>query len=152
VRVQVDVPADLPFADSDYTLIDQVVSNLLENAARHSPPGSTVWITARPQDGMIRVSVTDEGQGITEPERAHVFEPFRRGAGSQSSGIGLAICKAIVEAHGGTIDVAGVAGRGARFTFTVPSRSAVAAEPVEERRLVSGVRRAAPQSAPGPDG
>jgi two-component system sensor histidine kinase KdpD len=153
VRVQIDVPDDLPFADGDYTLVDQVVSNLLENAARHSPPRSTVWVSARAQDGEIRVSVTDEGQGITEPERAHVFEPFRSGAGSQSSGIGLAICKAIVEAHGGTIDVAGVAGRGARFTFTIPARAgAVATDTVDERRLVSGVRRAAPRGDAQGDG
>jgi two-component system sensor histidine kinase KdpD len=125
VRVQVDVPADLPYADADYTLLDQVVSNLLENAARHSPPRSTVWISARSAGDFLEVSVTDEGRGITGPERVQLFEPFRAGPGSASSGIGLAICKAIVEAHGGTIDAAGVAGKGARFTFTVPARASV---------------------------
>jgi K+-sensing histidine kinase KdpD len=145
VRVQVDVPADLPYADADYTLLDQVVSNLLENAARHSPARSTVWISARPAGEFIEVSVTDEGRGITGPERVQLFEPFRAGPGSASSGIGLAICKAIVEAHGGTIDAAGVPGKGARFTFTVPARPAEAtAEPSEDRRLVSGVRRMGP--------
>ena len=67
--------------------------------------------------------VDDEGTGIAPFERQRVFEPFRRGDGSSSSGIGLAICKAIVEAHGGTIAVTGAPSGGARFVFTVPARA-----------------------------
>ena len=124
VRVQVDVPADLPYADADYTLLDQVITNLLENAARHAPVRSTVWVRARKAGDWIEVRVADEGMGVTEFERARIFEPFRAGRGSQSSGVGLAICKAIVEAHGGTIDAAATPGQGAAFIFTVPVRGA----------------------------
>ncbi|HEY4376820.1 MAG TPA: ATP-binding protein, partial [Acidimicrobiales bacterium] len=66
--------------------------------------------------------VQDEGDGIPVNERARLFEPFRRGRGSRSSGIGLAICKAVVEAHGGTIRITDAVGGGARFLFTVPVR------------------------------
>jgi signal transduction histidine kinase len=124
-----------------------VVSNLLENAARHAPAQSTVWIRARPADDHLEIEVTDEGLGVPEFERERIFEPFRRGEGSRSSGIGLAICKAIVEAHGGTIVIGGLTGQGARFVFTLPVRPAateVGPVPSEPRRLVSGVGRRAP--------
>ena len=120
VRVQIDVPEDLPYADADYTLLDQVITNLLENAARHAPPRSTVWVSARPAGEFVEVRVADEGSGVTEFERARIFEPFGTGIASASSGVGLAICKAIVEAHGGTIDVLAAPGGGATFTFTMP--------------------------------
>jgi len=120
VRVQVDVPADLPLVDADYTQLDQVVTNLLENAARHSPQRSTVQVGARRRETMVEVWVADEGIGVAGFDRARIFEPFRRGEGSASSGVGLAICKAIVEAHGGTIDVQPNPGRGARFSFSLP--------------------------------
>jgi two-component system sensor histidine kinase KdpD len=123
VRVQMDVPFTLPLADGDYTLVDQVVTNLLENAARHSPDGGTVRVRAREQGGWIEVSVSDQGPGVDPEDRDRIFEPFSRGKGSTSSGVGLAICKAIVEAHGGSIAVqsAEANGRGgATFVFTLP--------------------------------
>jgi two-component system sensor histidine kinase KdpD len=122
VRVQVDVAADLPLVDADYSQIDQVITNLLENAARHAPPRSTIRIEAVARGGMVEVSVADEGIGVVPFDRERIFQPFRRGEGSASSGVGLAICKAIVEAHGGTIDVQAVPGSGARFRFTLPVR------------------------------
>lgn len=123
VSLQVDVPDDLPLVDVDYVQIDQVLTNLLENAVRHSPPGKTVRVAARPVDGgFVDVSVFDEGPGVSAGERDHIFEPFRTGNGSVSTGIGLAICKAIVEAHGGTISVSKVPGPGACFEFKVPIR------------------------------
>jgi two-component system sensor histidine kinase KdpD len=73
--------------------------------------------------GLVEVYVEDEGPGVPIVERERLFEPFRRGRGSPSSGIGLAICKAIVEAHGGTIAVADAPDHGARFTFTLPTRA-----------------------------
>ena len=120
VRVQVDVPFTLPLADADYTLVDQVLTNLLENAARHSPEGSTVRVRARERDGWIEVTVSDQGTGVDAADRDRIFEPFSRGEGSSSSGVGLAICKAIVEAHGGSIAVRGNDGGGAAFVFTLP--------------------------------
>ena len=119
-RVQVDLPPDLPLVDGDYTQIDQVVTNLLENAARHAPPRSTVRIGGRAVGDDVEIWIDDEGFGVPRFERERIFEPFRRGEGSESSGIGLAICKAIVEAHGGDITLADAPDGGARFRFRLP--------------------------------
>src|SRR5207253_9226259 len=90
VRVQVDIPADLPLVDGDYTQLDQVVTNLLENAARYAPPASLVRVTAAERDGMVEVGVSDEGIGVPDWERKRILEPFRKGEGSRSSGVGRA--------------------------------------------------------------
>jgi two-component system, OmpR family, sensor histidine kinase KdpD len=123
VRVQLDVPFTLPLADADYTLLDQVVTNLLENAARHSPEGGTVRVRARARDQWLEVAVSDQGPGIDPADADRIFEPFTRGTGSSSSGVGLAICRAIVEAHGGAIAARGANGGGAEMVFTIPVRS-----------------------------
>jgi K+-sensing histidine kinase KdpD len=122
VQVETDLPSDLPLVDADYTLLDQVVTNLLENAVRHSPAGASVHIAAREADNVLEVSVSDQGEGVQPSDRERIFEPFRtaNGSPSLSSGIGLAICKAIVEAHGGRIWAGEAEGGGARFTFTLP--------------------------------
>jgi two-component system sensor histidine kinase KdpD len=117
-----DVPTDLPLVDADYSQLDQVLTNLLENAARHSPDGAAVTISARPAGDQVEVRVADHGPGVDPAHRAELFEPFRRGPGSRSSGIGLAICRAIVDAHGGSIDAADGPLGGAVFSFTVPVR------------------------------
>jgi len=122
VRIQVDIPPELPLVDGDYTQLDQVVTNLLENAARHAPPASLVRVTAEARNGMVELRVADEGIGVPDWERRRIFEPFRKGEGSRSSGVGLAICKAIVEAHGGTIDVDRTVGGGATFVVCLPMR------------------------------
>jgi two-component system, OmpR family, sensor histidine kinase KdpD len=124
VRIQVDLPPDLPLVDGDYSQLDQVVTNLLENAARYAPPGSTVRIEGSRRGDLVEVRVVDEGIGVPAHERQRIFEAFRRGEGSRSSGVGLAICKAIVEAHGGTIAVDLTPGGGATFAFTLPVRVA----------------------------
>lgn len=118
-RVQLEMAPGLPPVAGDYTQIELVVTNLLENASRHAPVGSIVRVGARPFDRMVEVWVDDEGPGVAPFEREAIFEPFRRGDGSSSSGIGLAICKAVVEAHGGAIAVDAVPGSGARFRFTL---------------------------------
>jgi two-component system sensor histidine kinase KdpD len=124
VRVQVELPADLPLVDGDYTQLEQVLTNLLENASRHAPPGSIVRVGGRTLSAgsQVEIWVADEGIGVPDWERERVFAPFRRGEGSRSSGVGLAICKAVVEAHGGHIRVDRTAGGGATFTFTLPTR------------------------------
>jgi len=127
VRVETDVPASLPLVDADYTLLDQVVTNLVENAVRHSPPDGVVRIAAREHGGMVEVSVSDQGQGVAAAEREWIFEPFRSGPASRSSGVGLAICRAIVVAHGGTITVSDSIAGGACFTFTLSVHKARAA-------------------------
>ena len=118
-RVQVDLPP-LPLVQGDYTQLSQVLSNLLQNAARHAPPKSTIRIGGRNRPDCVEVWVDDEGIGVVPPERQRIFEPFRRGEGSSSSGIGLAICRAIVEAHDGRIAVRDAPGGGARFCFSLP--------------------------------
>jgi two-component system sensor histidine kinase KdpD len=121
-RLLVEVPPDLPLVDGDYTQLDQVVTNLMENAARHAPQASIVRVTAEERNGAVELRVADEGIGVPDWERLRIFEPFRKGEGSRSSGVGLAICKAIVEAHGGTIDVERTAGGGATFVVSLPVR------------------------------
>ena len=120
VRVRIDIPDDTPLLDADYAQLEQVLSNLLANAARHAPADSEVWIAAVREDAMLRLEVSDQGSGIAEEEVARLFEPFERGVGSRSTGIGLAICRSIVEAHGGLITVRRTFGGGATFSFTIP--------------------------------
>jgi two-component system sensor histidine kinase KdpD len=121
-RLEVDAPGDLPLVDGDHTQLDLVLSNLLENAARHSPPGSTARLRIRARNGAIEVRVSDDGQGIAHFEQERIFQPFFRGDGSRSSGLGLAICKAIVEAHDGRLTVESSPGHGASFVVTLPAR------------------------------
>lgn len=124
VTVSLEVGAGLPLVDADYTMVEQVVTNLLENAARHSPPASHIRVTARAAGDVVEVSVTDEGPGIDQLEVERLFRPFERGTGSRSSGLGLAICRAFVEAHGGSISVQPAIGAaehpGSQFVFTLP--------------------------------
>jgi two-component system, OmpR family, sensor histidine kinase KdpD len=119
-RVALDLQP-VPLVRGDYTQLGQVLTNLLENAARHAPPDSIIRIGDTVRDDHVHLWVDDEGPGIAPFERARIFEPFRRGQGSSSSGIGLAICKAIVEAHGGCITVDDAPTGGARFRFTLPA-------------------------------
>ena len=122
VTVQAD--PGLPLVSVDYTMVEQIVTNLLENASRHSPPGSPILVSANARGDFIEVSVTDHGPGLDGADVERLFRPFERGPDSRSSGLGLAICRAFVEAHGGKIWVNGVGTDrrrpGARFTFTLP--------------------------------
>jgi signal transduction histidine kinase len=107
--------------------IERVLTNLISNSIRHTPPGGKVTIDAVRQNGGVRVSVCDTGEGISEEDLPHVFERFYRGEKSRSrskggAGLGLAIAKGIVEAHGGTIEVTSRVGSGSTFTFTLPDR------------------------------
>ena len=118
--VTVDIEPDLPLVPADYSQIDQVVTNLLENAARHSSPGGPVEVTVGAGDDALVVTVIDHGPGIPADLRDHVFEPFRARGPGQGSGVGLAICRAIVDAHGGTITAGDAPGGGAAVSFSLP--------------------------------
>jgi len=120
VTLHVAIDPAVPLVSADYTQLGQVLANLIENAARHSPSGGAVTVSAVQTLGMVEVTVVDEGKGVAPDDIAGIFEPFRTGSGSQSTGIGLAICKAIVEAHGGTIWLGTGETGGAAFHFTVP--------------------------------
>jgi two-component system sensor histidine kinase KdpD len=120
VRFEMSFPPGMTTVDADYSQLDQVITNLLENAARYAPPGSAVQVSARQRESDVEVCVSDEGPGLDSATAEDLFKPFRSGRGSEGTGIGLAICKAIVEAHGGHISAANRPSGGAIFTFTVP--------------------------------
>jgi len=122
-RVTADLPADLPLVECDAVLIERVFVNLLENAAKYTAKTAAIRISARPVDGAMRIEVGDDGPGVRPGQEEAIFEKFTRGARESAIagvGLGLAICKAIVEAHGGTIAAANAVGGGAAFTFTLP--------------------------------
>lgn len=125
VTVRTSFADDLPLVFADYSMVEEVLTNLLGNAARHAPVESDVWVVAEDVvdeggSSFVKVEVSDRGDGIPEVDRDRIFEPFTRGAGSRSTGLGLAICKAMVEAHGGRIWVERTFGGGATFCFTLP--------------------------------
>ena len=120
VHLQVRLSDDLPLVQGDYTQLEQLLTNLLENAARHSPAGRSVVLEARSETYGILLAVSDDGPGVDPDDVATLFQPFRSGRIPGTSGIGLAICRAVVERHHGTIDVGRAAGGGAVFTVRIP--------------------------------
>jgi len=121
--VKVTLAKGLPLVEFDAVLIESVFCNLLENAAKYSPPGAGVAIDVASRDGMLEVTVSDGGKGFTSDNGIAVFEMFVRGEAESSKpgvGLGLAICSAIVEAHGGSISAANGEHGGARVCFTLP--------------------------------
>jgi two-component system sensor histidine kinase KdpD len=118
-RLQLRVGADIPLVSVDYVLIDQAVTNLLENSVRHTPPGTSVVVTTRRDREGVAVMVADDGGGLDPEVRAGLFEPFRSGTRT-TTGIGLAICAAIVDAHGGTLRAGDSPRGGACFRLTLP--------------------------------
>lgn len=112
---------DVKPAAVDPLQIDQVISNVLENAARHSPPGSEIRITASMWRSAVQLRIADQGPGIPSEERELVFETFHRGRADGGAGLGLAIAGAIVEAHGGRIWAEGAPGGGAAIVMELPA-------------------------------
>ena len=123
VRVRLNLRSDLPDVFVDPVQIDQVFTNLLENAALHSSPGGDVQLSAAPFRDTVQVRIADRGPGIPIEERERVFEAFFRGDSAPErpgSGLGLAIARAIVVAHGGRIWIEGAPGGGAVVVFELP--------------------------------
>lgn len=125
LNVEIDLPDKLPAALMMPAQIKRVLSNLLQNAIQHSPVEGKVILAAAEEGQYLRISVTDEGQGIEAEETARIFERFYRIDKSRSknnggAGLGLAIAQSIVELHGGAIGVHSVQGLGSCFWFTVP--------------------------------
>ncbi|GAC1389201.1 MAG: hypothetical protein NVS4B11_00920 [Ktedonobacteraceae bacterium] len=123
--VRVILPDDLSPVALDFLQMDQVLTNLIENAVRYTPSGSQIEISAIEQNGEILVSVADHGQGIPEEYKERIFDKFYRvsGAtqrGTTGTGLGLAVCRGLVEAHGGRIWAKNREGGGAIFQFTLP--------------------------------
>ena len=125
--VRIDLPPELPRVMADDRRIVQVLGNLFSNASRHAPESSVIHVDAVRDGVHVAISVTDEGRGVPPEQLPHLFRKYAdAGGGNRTTriggvGLGLSICKGLVEAHGGRIraESAG-AGQGARFTFTVP--------------------------------
>ena len=129
--VTTDLPATLPLVPIDDVLIEQVLINLLENAAKYTPSGSPIDISAVARSGEVQMTVADRGPGVPPGESELIFEKFHRAErGAGGVGLGLAICRGIVKAHGGRLWVDPREGGGAAFRFTLPI---VGTPPVFER-------------------
>jgi K+-sensing histidine kinase KdpD len=123
VDTKVDIERGLPLINGDPVLLDEVISNLLENAARYAPSGSVMEVRLEAVEGdLVVLTVCDHGPGIDGEHLEHVFQPFWRGNDSRSSGLGLTIVRAIVQAHGGSIGLAETPDGGATFVVTLPAR------------------------------
>jgi two-component system sensor histidine kinase KdpD len=119
----IDLPPDLPLIPLDGLLVEQVLVNLLDNAVKHTPPGTPIALEARRAGDAVEVSVADGGVGLRPGDEGRVFDKFYRGgadSGRGNVGLGLAIGKGMVEAHGGRIWAEGRPGGGAVFRFTLP--------------------------------
>ncbi len=127
-HVEINVAESLPPVNMDADLIREVITHLLENAAKYSPEGTLVRVTAERRGDRLAVSVADQGPGIDSFEQPLIFEKFYRGRNQQfaahGTGMGLAIAKVIIEAHGGSIGVVSQVGKGTVFTFELPYQPA----------------------------
>jgi two-component system sensor histidine kinase KdpD len=122
-RIEVAIPRDLPLVRFDALLIERVLVNLLENVSKYTPPGSTVTLSAALAGDRLEVTVSDDGPGLPTGREEAVFQKFTRGERESATpgvGLGLAICRAIVESHHGTIVGTNRPSGGAAFTFTLP--------------------------------
>ena len=129
--ITVDLPADLPLVRADATLAEQAIGNVIANAIVHTPKDTRIVVDGAIAPGALTLRMTDNGPGIAPAAQAHIFDKFaiggERGAihgdGHQSTGLGLAIAKGIMEAHGGSIAADTPPGGGARFILTFPRES-----------------------------
>jgi two-component system sensor histidine kinase KdpD len=121
--VDVDLPAELPAVHVDAGLMVQLFANLFENAAKYTPPGTRISVSALADDRAITVVIEDDGPGLPPGDPARLFDKFQRGRSESSvtgAGLGLAICRAIARAHGGDIRALNRGERGARFEISLP--------------------------------
>ncbi len=123
-EVTVKIPPTLPKVKADPVWIQKLIANLLENAAKYSAAGTPIFVIAEVRGDSVACSVADRGAGIESMEQSLIFDKFyrsrNRSANTSGTGMGLAICRAIAEAHGGTISVTSQFGHGSVFTFTLP--------------------------------
>jgi signal transduction histidine kinase len=128
----------MPEVPMDVVQIDQVITNLIENAIKFTPEGSPISLVAVGDEERVRVTVSDRGPGIAKEDRSRIFEPFERGSTTTSgTGLGLAVADAIVQAHGGRMWVSQSPTGGAAFTFELPSENG-ASEEVTDARTSAG--------------
>jgi two-component system sensor histidine kinase KdpD len=140
-HVEVECDDSLPVVLIDSRLIAEALSNLVENAAKYSPPGGEIAVKAEMKGDELLISVTDQGPGIVPEETSRLFEKFYRGTHPQQNsgtGMGLAIARGIIEAHGGKIWVENLPGKGATFAFSlhVEHKHAAEVDPAESEHFV----------------
>jgi PAS domain S-box-containing protein len=122
-KVMLDISGDLPPALIDPTRLERIISNLVENAFKYSTKGSEVRVFARPEQAELLIGVSDRGEGLSPEDVQRLFEPFERLAATNTKkgvGLGLLVCKRLVEAHGGRIWAESTPGQGSTFFFTIP--------------------------------
>jgi signal transduction histidine kinase len=128
--LSVEIPNELPTVAADRSSISEVMSNLIDNAIKYSNEGGSITVGASASQDFVKVNITDNGIGMPANVVGNLFHKFYRSHRSRETvagtGIGLYICKAIVESHGGTIEVNSVEGKGSTFSFTVPIYATVA--------------------------
>jgi two-component system sensor histidine kinase KdpD len=149
--VAVHLPPNVPLVPLDSVLIEQVLLNLLENALKYTPPASPIDLTVTLAPEHVQVAVADRGPGIPVNDRERVFAKFYRGhgaTGAQGAGLGLAICRAIIEAHDGRIWAEARPGGGAVFRFTLPVEGAPPT--IEPEPVLAGAQGAVQGSTPRP--
>jgi two-component system sensor histidine kinase KdpD len=140
-RVTTAFPPDLPMVQIDGVLLEQVVVNLLENSGKYAPPGSSIELSASAGERELLVEVADRGQGIPLGDEVRIFDKFYRAKPAREGGVGLGltICRGIIEAHGGRIWAENRSGGGAVFRFSIPlseEQPSVASEHTEERQAL----------------
>jgi signal transduction histidine kinase len=131
IRLEAEITANLPMVDADPSRLEQVLTNFISNAVKYSHPGTAVMVRASERPGAVLVEVRDQGQGIPAGEIGTLFGLHHKTSvlptgGEQSSGLGLAIARQIVEAHGGKVGVESEVGQGSNFHFTLPCVPAAA--------------------------
>ena len=124
-HIVIDIPERLPRVQADELRVKRILHNLLENAVKYSPQGGEIGVTARAEDERLVISISDQGIGISAEDQLAIFSPFHRLEESMRQGItgiglGLLVCRRLVEAHGGRIWVESEPGRGSTFYFTLP--------------------------------
>ncbi|MEK7330886.1 MAG: HAMP domain-containing sensor histidine kinase, partial [Candidatus Eisenbacteria bacterium] len=129
IQLETVISPELPDLVFDAVRIAQVLTNLFSNAIKFSPPGGRIEVSAEPWDGVVRVGVRDQGEGIAPGDLLKLFRKFSQIDSSATrkaggTGLGLVICKGIVEQHGGQITVESTPGQGSTFYFTLPTAGA----------------------------
>ena len=126
-KLKVELPESLPLPWADEDRLRQITQNLLVNATKFTPEGGTITLRAKEQNGSVIVEVQDTGYGISEEEQRRLFRPYHRQVGEREHlsglGLGLALCKNLVQLHGGRIWVKSEEGKGATFSFSIPINS-----------------------------
>ncbi|MFT7695272.1 MAG: signal transduction histidine kinase, partial [Candidatus Latescibacterota bacterium] len=125
VFLEADFSPELPFAHGDIAMVERVLTNLVENALRHTPAGGRIRLAITSTGDALQCEVTDTGQGISTEDLPHIFDRFYRAekgrSNKNSTGLGLAIAQKIIEAHGGQISATSTEGEGATFRFALPT-------------------------------